>query len=67
MKQSNTCGFESMVMSIKGWLLHIRNPRVHIPTDSNETVGLSTYKLLQLILYSMLLTLPLQCAAVKDS
>ena len=44
MKQSNTCGFETIVMSVECLTLDIRNPQVHIPTASSEAVGLSTYK-----------------------
>ena len=44
MKQSNTCGFETIVMSVECLALDIRNPQVHIPTASSEAVGLSTYK-----------------------
>ena len=47
MKQSNTCGFETIVMSIPCLTLDIRNPQVHIPTASSKTVGLSTYKSLE--------------------
>ena len=44
MKQSNTCGFETIVMSVECLTLDIRNPQVHIPTASSEAIGLSTYK-----------------------
>ena len=52
MKQSNTCGFETIVMSVECLTLDIRNPQVHIPTASSEAVGLSTYKALQRTLHS---------------
>ncbi len=47
MKQSNTCGFETIVMSVECLALDIRNPQVHIPTASSEAVGLSTYKAIE--------------------
>ena len=52
MKQSNTCGFETIVMSVECLTLDIRNPQVHIPTASSEAVGLSTYKALQRTFHS---------------
>ena len=52
MKQNNTCGFETMVMSVECLAFDIRNPQVHIPTASSEAVGLSTYKSLERTFHS---------------
>lgn len=65
MKQSNTCGFETMVMSVKCWSFDIRNPQVHIPTETRETVGLSTYKAFNLTLDRALPALSLWSLALK--
>jgi hypothetical protein len=47
MKQSNTCGLETIVMNILCLTFDIRNPQVHIPTNLVRSVGLSTYKTIE--------------------